>query len=226
MNKYINDFNPSIKRYCHELKQYNTISRESEISLIKKAKNNDIVAKNKLITANLRFVFDVAKNYKGYGASLDDLISEGNMGLMKAIDKFDESKDVKFISYAVWWIRQSIQDFIKKKNIRDSIEKLEYESIRSNNDAYDILPKYDIEDSESFKLKQKKIIEKLLVKLDKRARFIIMSYYGLNDKEMTLEEIGKILKISKERVRKIKEKNLRILKSEILMTHEIGDLLN
>lgn len=236
MNKYINDFTPTVRTYYKELKKCNPIAKSVELDLIKKAKNNNILAKNQLLTANLKFVFNVAKNYKGCGASIEDLISEGNLGLIKAIDKFDTNRDVKFISYAVWWIRQSIQEFLKKKQIKDSIELLEDDSIKKpkfDNKINDEINEDDdldegivlIDDTFSNQLdaKQKAVINNLLSKLDERAQFIIKSYYGFDSDCMTLEEIGKKLNLSRERVRKIKEKNLRILRSELLLLDDFSD---
>ena len=101
MNVYVNDFNTTVQTYYTNLKKYKPISREKEKELFKLIKNNNIEAKNELLESHLKFVFNVAKKYKGKGVPLEDLISEGNMGLTKAIEKFDDEKGVKFISYAV-----------------------------------------------------------------------------------------------------------------------------
>lgn len=235
MNRYINDFTPTVRTYYKELKKCNPIAKSAELELIKKAKNNNVLAKNQLLTANLKFVFNVAKNYKGCGVSIEDLISEGNMGLIKAIDKFDVNRDVKFISYAVWWIRQSIQEFLKKKQAKDSFELLDDDNkkskiVNSFDDEINDEDEFDsrmvlIDDTFSNQLdgKQKTIINNLLSKLDERAQFIIKSYYGFDSDCMTLEEIGKKLNLSRERVRKIKEKNLRILRSELLLMDDFSE---
>lgn len=94
--------------YLQDISNEELISQEEEVELAHRAKNGDAKAREKLINANLRFVVSVAKQYQHYGLSLDDLISEGNIGLIKAAEKFDETRGIKFISYAVWWIRQSI----------------------------------------------------------------------------------------------------------------------
>jgi RNA polymerase primary sigma factor len=237
MSDYANDFNTTVRTYYKELKHCNPISREREKSLIKKAKNNNLHAKNEILSSNLKFVFDVAKRYKGCGVSLPDLISEGNMGLTKAIDKFDESRDVKFISYAVWWIRQSIQDFIKRRQTSTSIEVSdELNSIVCENAVEDnedevirkkevVLSNEEDEREREIEENQRKLIKKLLVKLNDREKLILENYFGLDNKEeMTLEEIGVILNISKERVRQIKEKSLRKLRSEVLLISELGDI--
>lgn len=100
--------NQSLDRYLQEIGKVDLLSAEQEIELAKKMKHGDEAAMELLTKANLRFVVSVAKQYQNQGLSLGDLINEGNLGLIKAVRRFDETKGFKFISYAVWWIRQSI----------------------------------------------------------------------------------------------------------------------
>ena len=102
--------------YLREIQTIPLMSREEENELAVKAKAGDKAAKDKIVSANLRFVVNVAKNYQGGGLDLSDLISEGNIGLLTAIEKFDSTKGYHFISYAVWWIRQSILKAICEKS--------------------------------------------------------------------------------------------------------------
>ncbi len=102
--------------YLKEINKIPMISHEEEIELAQKAQAGDTAAKNKLVNANLRFVVNVAKKYQNHGLDLSDLISEGNLGLLTAVDKFDVTKGYHFISYAVWWIRQSILKAICEKS--------------------------------------------------------------------------------------------------------------
>lgn len=99
---------PSLEKYLHEIAKVELITAEEEVELANKIKVGDSIAFNKLIKSNLRFVVSVAKQYQNQGISLPDLINEGNVGLIKAGQRFDETRGFKFISYAVWWIRQSI----------------------------------------------------------------------------------------------------------------------
>lgn len=237
-NLYANDFNTTVKTYYTELKKCKPLTREKERELIIKAKNGDLDAQNEVLSANLKFVFSIASRYKGKGASIPDLISEGNMGLIKAMEKFDVSKDVKFISYAVWWIRNSMQEFIKKRQSIFSYEKDDdiLYNTQSSNILYDTEDEYvlkqdtveDYDDNEELKEmseKQRMIVDTLLSKLDERETFIVKSYYGIGIKEeMNLEEIGRVLNITKERVRQIKSVAMSKLRSEILMI-EGADLL-
>jgi len=100
-------YNPT-ELYWRDIKDAEPLSREKEIELFQRAKAGDDQAKQELVMANLRFVVSVAREYKDYGLTLIELISEGNIGLMEAVKRFDETRGFKFITYAVWWIRQAI----------------------------------------------------------------------------------------------------------------------
>ncbi len=106
----------STKLYLKDIHKFEPISTDEEVELIKKIRLGDEHAKARLIFANLRFVVSIAKKYQSLGLSLSDLISEGNFGLIEAARKFDETKGFKFITYAVWWIRQSISRSIAEKS--------------------------------------------------------------------------------------------------------------
>jgi len=227
MNQYANDFTRTVEIYYDDLKRFKPLTKSMERTLIRKCKKGDVAAKNKLLEANLKFVFDIAKHYTGRGLSISELISDGNMGLIKAIDKFDEKRDIKFISYAVWWIRQSIMESIKKKNIMNFVELAPDETIDTNFDDVD-----DIEfeenqsdfsndgelEREERASEQIDIVSSIISKLNDRERDIIETYYGLNNKEeLTLSEIGEKYNLSIERVRQIRNKSLKKLRSELLL---------
>ena len=106
----------SLDKYLQEIGKYELISVEEEVELAQRIRKGDRVAIEKLTRANLRFVVSVAKQYQNQGLSLPDLINEGNLGLIKAAEKFDETRGFKFISYAVWWIRQSIMQAINEQS--------------------------------------------------------------------------------------------------------------
>jgi RNA polymerase primary sigma factor len=106
----------SIDKYLSDVSKEGMINAEEEVRLAVKIKRGDEAALNKLVSANLRFVISVAKQYQGHGLTLEDLIAEGNIGLIIAAKRFDETKGFKFISYAVWWIRQSIMQAIAENS--------------------------------------------------------------------------------------------------------------
>ena len=240
MNQYVNDFNSTVRTYYDELKKYKPLSRARERRLLKLCKRGDEKAKNELLEANLKFVFDIAKRYTGRGVSIGELISEGNMGLIKAVDKFDENQDVKFISYAVWWIKHSMLEAIRKNKLIKYVE-LDNE----NGNSYVIEKKVTDEEDESVSscesifsnehdekkrernIEQIKVVSSLLSILNQREKYVIENYYGINNNnELTLSEIGCELNLSSERVRQIKLNAIRKLRSKALLYDNIKDIFN
>ena len=237
MNQYANDFTETVRVYYDDLKKYKPLTKAKERRLLKKCKKGNLKAKNEILEANLRFVFDIAKHYTGRGVPISELISDGNIGLLRAIEKFDESKDVKFISYAVWWIRQAMLESIKRRNAINFVEiepntdndssmdkKLiedDEDDVSFNNDFSNENDEKSIEVSEN----QRNIITSLIGTLSDRERDIVENYYGINDKkELTLTDIGKKYNLSSERVRQIKLNAIRKLRSKILLYDDLEDL--
>jgi RNA polymerase primary sigma factor len=126
----------SLDKYLQEIGRVDLITAEEEVELAQKIKKGDMIALKKLTTANLRFTVSVAKQYQNQGLSLPDLINEGNLGLIKAAQRFDETRGFKFISYAVWWIRQSILQALAEQSriVRLPLNKIG--SINKINKAY------------------------------------------------------------------------------------------
>lgn len=224
--KIIENFERSSFDYFNDIKNFSPLIKDDELSLWERyKKQNDIKARDKIINSNLKFVASVAKDYIGMGLPYSDLIAEGNVGLMKAIDNFDYERGFKTISYSVWWIRQNILDALKKRN---SIKGDELPETQDNNIDYDRDSDYIVsevsddyvENNEFESLKNSeeiKIISMLLDCLTQREKFIIVNYYGLENKEeKTLEELGSELGLTKERVRQIKECALKKLRSSAL----------
>jgi RNA polymerase primary sigma factor len=126
----------SLDKYLQEIGKVELITADEEVELAQRIRNGDRAALEKLIKANLRFVVSVSKQYQNQGLSLPDLINEGNLGLMKAAKRYDETRGFKFISYAVWWIRQSILQALAEQSriVRLPLNKIG--SINKINKAY------------------------------------------------------------------------------------------
>lgn len=235
----LNDFSDSAKTYYQDLKRHKPLPRDVERELMVKAKDGDIEARNKILTANLRFVFNIAKKYRGHGVDLSDLISEGNNGMIKAIEKFDLSQNVKFFSYAVWWIRQRMSSAILKHQEKEMIEtdfdgafsddNGNTDNIYANDDGeindsgFDVMGENGDELELNEEAQQKHfIVEKVLAKLDDRERLIIEKYFGIenDDNGQNLEEISKDLHITTERVRQLKVKAINEMRAEVFNLKE------
>ena len=257
----------SLEKYLQEIGREEMISVEEEVELAQRIRKGDRKALERLTKANLRFVVSVAKQYQNQGLSLADLINEGNVGLIKAAEKFDETRGFKFISYAVWWIRQSILQAIAEQS---RLVRLPLNQVGSVNKINRMLSKFEQENerrpsleeiSEEIDLPEEKIDEALnastrhvsvdapfsegdesslldvlvndnspmadrqlvaeslkaeinaaLNVLNDRERKIIEAFFGINQPEMTLEEIGIKFGLTRERVRQIKEKAIRRLR--------------
>lgn len=257
----------TLDKYLQEITQERLLTAEEEIALARKIKEGDKDALQKLTRANLRFVVSVAKQYQHQGLSLPDLINEGNIGLIKAAEKFDDTRGFKFISYAVWWIRQSImqaladqsrlvrlplnqvgsvnrinkisnkfeQEFERKPSIAEIAEEINLsqervsDAIKGNNrhvsmDApltdgndnglADLLQGNDGQDIDTHLLLEslREELKLALNILDERERFVIEAFYGINQPEMTLQEIGAKKGLTRERARQIREKAIRKLR--------------
>ncbi len=260
---------PSLDKYLHEIGKVKLLNAEEEVSLAKKIRMGDNKALELLINANLRFVVSVSKQYQNQGLSLPDLINEGNLGLIKAAQRFDETRGFKFISYAVWWIRQSIlqalaeqarivrlplnkigsinkvnnafsrleQDFQREPTTNEIAKLLEMApkevkdalNVSSrhismdaplkkdeDNTLYDVLLSSESlsPDTHLIDNSLRQEIDRSLATLSTREADIIKLYYGLNgEPPYSLEEIGKLFNLTRERVRQIKEKAIKRLKN-------------
>ncbi len=278
----MSDFNESL--YFRDLNRYPTLKPEEEaalIAIIKNGKTEEIrqSALQHLIRGNLRFVVSVARKYQGRGLSLLDLINEGNLGLFKAAKRFDSTKDVKFISYAVWWIRQSIQKALfeqvgavrippnkltlvnrfkralvqnggdyertmampefagSEQDIVEVMEKIvdisldapisdDGSSGDSVSSLMDVLGTDGNQEDEMEKNERKALIDDILKSLPRREEEILRMFYGLDTVEdTTLKDIGEDLKLSRERVRQIKNKTLRKLQRNKEKRDRLSDFL-
>ena len=236
----------SLDKYLQEIGHEELITVEEEVELAQRIKKGDRKALEKLTKANLRFVVSVAKQYQNQGLSLPDLINEGNVGLIKAAEKFDETRGFKFISYAVWWIRQSILQAIAEQS---RIVRLPLNQVGSVNKINRMLSKFEQENerrpnideiADRIDLPEDKIEEALKVNgryISVDAPFADGEENGLLDIlpnidtpsadndlviESLREEIGRALNLLHERERKIIEAFFGIGMPEMTL-EEIGD---
>ena len=271
----------SLDKYLQEIGKVDLITAEDEVKLTQRIKAGDPLALEKMVKANLRFVVSVAKQYQNLGLSLGDLINEGNIGLVKAAMRFDETRGFKFISYAVWWIRQSVMQAVaeqsrvvripmnrvgslnklnrtfsalEQKFQRDpsaeelaEILELTQEEVRDTlqmgtrqvsinapfvqgeeNGLLDILEDDSGEPPDSTLINNslREDVQRSLSTLSQRESDVISLYYGLNGRSaMTLEEIGDMFRLTRERVRQIKEKGIRRLRQtsrSTVLKHYLG----
>ncbi len=270
----------SLNTYLQDVSKLDMITADEEVELAQRIREGDQVALERLTKANLRFVVSVAKQYQNQGLKLPDLINEGNVGLVKAAKRFDETRGFKFISYAVWWIRQSILQAISEhsRTVRLPLNKIgtiskinkafSYleQSLERPPSAYEIAKELDMtvakvklamknscrnlsmdapfkegeNDSNLYDvlksgespnpdadLMQESLgteIERALETLSPRESDVIKLNYGLGGEQPhTLQEIGEMFDLSRERVRQIREKGIRRLRhtsrSKVLKTY-------
>jgi RNA polymerase primary sigma factor len=258
----------TLRSYFDDIATSEPLTREREVELAARIKTGDMQARDELVQANLRFVIDVAKHYQNRGLSLADLIGAGNLGLMTAAERFDGTRGYKFISYAVWWIRQSIIQTLaehvrtvrlplNKVNLLKDISKASHrlgQGRQGEPGVDEIAAEIDVpthvvtdavlsarpvssldevfEDDDKRSLlslladttqespdagvmrdSAREQLESVLGGLEDREQRIIRLYFGLDGKEaLTLEEIGSLIGVTRERVRQIKERALSRLR--------------
>lgn len=269
-NKITSRESLALEKYLSDIGKISMLSAEAEAELARRIRQGDEAALERLTRANLRFVVSVAKQYQNQGLTLSDLINEGNVGLMKAARRFDETKGFKFISYAVWWIRQSILQAIVEHSRLVRLPTNKVGSYNKVNEAFtNFLQEYEREptdeelanvlemsakevsnmmrssvrhvsmdsplggedsdatmldlyrdedertpDSDLMDESMREEVELALAQLNPREVDVIKDYFGLNEnrKALTLEEIGEVYGLTRERVRQIKERAINRLR--------------
>ena len=210
-----NDYEKEVDYYFNSLKKYRKLSNEEEKELGFKIQNGDKEALNTLVEHNLRFVVNIAKGYRERGVPFADLISEGNLGLIHAANKFDPNKNIRFISYAVWWIRCYINDFIEEQMTNSEVSTDEYENYQYHKDFIN----ENFEENLNNLNDRNSTIADLLICLKDRERRIIQMSFGLNgEKEMTLDEI----KQAESEVLKQRKKALDAFKAGTMKSHAVN----
>lgn len=219
------------EKYIEEIVQEQLLSNEEEQTLAAKIKLGDAKALEKLTKANLKFVVSLAHHYKNQGLGEDDLVSEGNIGMMHAAQKFDGTKGIRFVSYAAPYIRKAMEEAIKEQTALYKLpkdEKSKFERKRTH--AISIDQPIPVGSSNNFTLQHvlenedapqadehlnKELlnfeIQKSLNELNEREKRIIIAIYGLNGTHYTMAEIAENMGLKRERVRQIRNKALRKL---------------
>ena len=216
-----------LNKYLDEIGRESLLSAEEERALSERILAGDTRALNKLVEANLRFVVSIARQYKGKGLSMDDLISEGNLGLMKAAGKFDASKGTRFVNYAVVYVRQFIEKAIDQqtglytvpKDVRKDMAARQQSmplsvdaplGHRTNMSLLSVIINQDAPFADE--RIHSEAIEYALGALDQRESRVVNAYFGIDQEHETMAEIAEDMDLKRERVRQIRDKAVRKLR--------------
>jgi len=259
-----------VESYWRDIRNYEPLSRAAEAQLVRRARAGDTAASDVMVTANLRFVVTVAKKYTSYGLSFSELIAEGNCGLLEAIKRFDETRGFKFITYAVWWIRQAILKALAEQSRAarppmsqvNDLQKVEKRAARLTQQLGRVPTPEEIAVSADISLERARsaielsqsdlsldaplsgddeddtmqallamdgpgldesfdqdalfrTLHECIDHLDEREQLILRAYYGLQQAQpMTLEQIGEVLGLTRERIRQLRDRALERVRVE------------
>ena len=220
----------ALNRYLDEIGKEQLLTNEEERQLAERIAEGDSRALSKLVEANLKFVVTVARQYKGKGVAMEDLVSEGNIGLMKAAAKFDASKGVRFVNYAVVHIRQAIEKAIDQqgglyqvpKDVKQDLARQQSIPLsvdaplghRTNMSLLSVLVNKDapLADERVHSEAIEDAIEYALGTLDDRERRVVNAFFGIDQEHETMAEIAEDMDLKRERVRQIRDKSVRKLR--------------
>ena len=212
-----------LNKYLDEIGREQLLSQEEEARLSARVLKGDERALNKLIEANLRFVIVIARQYQGQGLSMEDLVSEGNLGLMKAAGKYDATRGLRFVNYAVVFIRRQIEKALQKESAEQRVESTRDGQTRSvdaplgskaNVSLLSVLVNTNSPqaDQRVYDASIESAIEYAIHSLDERERQVINAYFGIGQDHMTMAEIADDMQLKRERVRQIRDKAIRHLR--------------
>ena len=220
----------ALNRYLDEIGKEQLLTDDEERQLAERIAKGDDRALSKLIEANLKFVVTVARQYKGRGVAMEDLVSEGNIGLMKAAAKFDAKKGVRFVNYAVVHIRQAIEKAIDQqaglypvpKDVKQDLARQQSIPVsvdaplghRTNMSLLSVLVNKDapLADERVHSEAIEDAIEYALTTLNDRERRVVNAFFGINQEHETMAEIAEDMELKRERVRQIRDKSVRKLR--------------
>lgn len=209
-----------LNKYLDEIGRETLLYEDEEHQLSERIRRGDGRALNKLVEANLRFVVAIARQYQGRGLSMEDLVSEGNLGLMKAAGKYDASRGLRFVNYAVVFIRQQIERSLKIESAEQRVESRGDGQTRSvdaplgtktNVSLLSVLVNADspMADERVYQANMLTAVEKALDSLNERESRVVNAYFGLGQDNLTMAEIAVDMGLKRERVRQIRDKAVR-----------------
>lgn len=215
--------------YLDEIGREVLLTSEEEKNLSDRIKTGDMAAVNRLVEANLRFVVKIATQYRGQGLSLDDLVSEGNMGLMRAALKFDADRGTRFVNYAVVFIRQQIEKAISEQTSQYKVPRRSDAQCRlggkavsvdaplggkSNMSLLSVLVNHDspMADERIYSETVERAVEFAVRSLDEREAHVVNAFFGLTQEHETMAEIAEDMGLRRERVRQIRNRAIRRMK--------------
>ena len=220
-----------LNRYLDEIGRESLLSAEEERELAKKIQQGDSRALNRLVEANLRFVVSIASQYKGKGLQMDDLVSDGNIGLMKAASRFNPDKGARFVSYAVGHVRQQIEKAIDQqtglyqvpKDVKNELAARQQSrpmsvdaplGHRTNMSLLSVLVNQDapFADERIHSEAIEDAVEFALGSLDERESRVVNAFFGINQEHETMAEIAEDMDLKRERIRQIRDKAVRKLR--------------
>ena len=215
-----------LNKYLDEIGREQLLSEEQEARLSARILQGDERALNRLIEANLRFVVVIARQYQGQGLSMEDLVSEGNLGLMKAARKFDATRGLRFVNYAVVFIRQQIEKAVRKESDEQRVESTRDGQTRSvdaplgskaNVSLLSVLVNADSPqaDQRVYNASLEDAIECSLQTLNERETVVVNAYFGIGEERQTMTEIAERMSLKRERVRQIRDRAVRRLKKNM-----------
>ena len=215
-----------LNKYLDEIGREQLLTEEQETRLSARILQGDERALNRLIEANLRFVVVIARQYQGQGLSMEDLVSEGNLGLMKAARKFDATRGLRFVNYAVVFIRQQIEKAVRKESDEQRVESTRDGQTRSvdaplgskaNVSLLSVLVNADSPqaDQRVYNASLEDAIERSLQTLNERETVVVNAYFGIGEERQTMAEIAERMSLKRERVRQIRDRAVRRLKKNM-----------
>jgi RNA polymerase primary sigma factor len=212
-----------LNKYLDEIGREALLSAEQEAALAGRIQKGDERALNRLVEANLRFVVSIAKQYQHQGLPMEDLVSEGNIGLLKAATKFDASRGLRFVNYAVVFVRQQIEKALKAEGSEKRVERAadgQTRSVdaplgrRSNMSLLSVLADANVAqtDERVYNSAVAAAVEHALQSLGERESRVVNAYFGIDQDHLTMAEIAADMGLKRERVRQIRDRAVRRLK--------------